>query len=101
SAPTKCATSRATRRRASVRLGSVVRMRAIEMSVVAPSMSAALLLDRAADREIRRSVAPGAGSDQAVLAVRVAGRPGQVLWCQTDPSFTWLPFLRMRSLHLG
>jgi len=23
------------------------------------------------------------------------------LWVQTDPSFTWLPFFLMRSLHFG
>ena len=26
---------------------------------------------------------------------------GHILWTQVDPSLTWLPFRRMRSLHLG
>lgn len=30
-----------------------------------------------------------------------AGVTGQLLWYQTVPSFTWLPFFRMRSLHFG
>ena len=34
------------------------------------------------------------------LAVR-AGLAGHILWYQTDPSFVWLPFLRILSLHLG
>jgi hypothetical protein len=36
--------------------------------------------------------------------VLLAARPGlggHILWRQTDPSLTWLPFFRMRSLHLG
>src|SRR5439155_91602 len=32
------------------------------------------------------------------LAARVTG---QLLWYQTVPSFTWLPFFRIRSLHFG
>jgi hypothetical protein len=34
------------------------------------------------------------------LAVR-AGLAGHILWYQMDPSLTWLPFLRILSLHLG
>ena len=30
-----------------------------------------------------------------------AGVTGQLLWYHTVPSFTWLPFFRMRSLHFG
>src|SRR5690242_10325354 len=30
-----------------------------------------------------------------------AGRAGHCLWYQVLPSFTWLPFLRIRSLHFG
>ena len=26
---------------------------------------------------------------------------GHILWNHTEPSFTWLPFLRMRCLHFG
>ena len=26
---------------------------------------------------------------------------GHILWNHTEPSFTWLPFFLMRSLHLG
>src|SRR5262249_42688402 len=26
---------------------------------------------------------------------------GHIVWYQIDPSFTWLPFLRILSLHLG
>jgi hypothetical protein len=37
----------------------------------------------------------------AVAVAGLAGRAGQALWYQTEPSFTWLPFLRMRCLHFG
>jgi hypothetical protein len=29
------------------------------------------------------------------------GLAGHILWYQMDPSFTWLPFLWILSLHLG
>jgi len=34
------------------------------------------------------------------LAERAA-LTGHILWNHTEPSFTWLPFLRIRCLHLG
>ena len=34
------------------------------------------------------------------LAAR-AGFAGHILWYQTEPSFVWLPFFLIRSLHLG
>ena len=61
---------------------------AIAMSVVAPSMSAALLVTRLVSRGLLpRAGARAGGScqrerpdlDQAVLAERAMGRPGQVL----------------------
>jgi len=46
----------------------------------------------------RHPVSPGGRS--FYLAVR-AGFAGHILWYQMDPSLTWLPFLRILSLHLG
>jgi hypothetical protein len=37
---------------------------------------------------------------ECYLAAR-AGFAGHILWYQMDPSLTWLPFFRIRSLHLG
>ena len=39
--------------------------------------------------------------DPYAVVAGLAGRAGQALWYQTEPSFTWLPFLRMRCLHFG
>lgn len=44
--------------------------------------------------------AAGGRRDQAGFETR-AGFAGQILCSHTDPSLRWLPFLRMRSLHLG
>src|SRR6266498_5624814 len=41
------------------------------------------------------------GERSYVLFLARARPAGHILWIQTEPSFTWLPFFLMRSLHLG
>jgi|GraSoiStandDraft_4_1057263.scaffolds.fasta_scaffold1552273_2 hypothetical protein len=42
----------------------------------------------------------GGPRESGYVAAR-AGFAGHILWYQMDPSFVWLPFLRILSLHLG
>jgi hypothetical protein len=45
--------------------------------------------------------APARNDQALVVFFARALADGQTLWTQTEPSFVWLPFFLMRSLHLG